>query len=80
MNTKIKFEIEMNKADYLAVTTLARRRRSSIDEAINNLVSDALEKVDPRDFEAFPYEASSIFGDEITDEYSAIADLVADKF
>lgn len=49
MKVKMKLEVEMNEADYLAVVAITGKRRLSISGTINVLVSDALKKVDPRE-------------------------------
>lgn len=60
MNTKMKLEVEVDDVDVLALEAIARKRRISISTVVCDLLSNALQRVDPR-------------------EYSAIADLVADK-
>ena len=80
MNKKMKLEVEMNAADYLALEAIARKRRISVSTVVCDLLSNALQRVDPRDFEAFPYEASSIFTEEKIDELAVIADLLGDDF
>ncbi|MDP8246441.1 MAG: hypothetical protein P9L94_20330 [Candidatus Hinthialibacter antarcticus] len=91
MNQKFKLEIEMNEADYQAIESIAGKRGSNFSSVISDLLTDALEKIDPRELETnkdYDYwlnenEYEVVFtdiDDVPADEFAAISDPFADKF
>ena len=80
MKVKMKLEVEVDDVDVLAIEAIARKRRITVSAVVCDLLSNALQRIDPREFEPSPDEAFSITDDELVDEFAITCVLVADKF